>query len=59
MSCPPLPPEACTSWLRQASARRAGPREPAPDRAGHAAGSAGQPARPPAPVAARGRRAAG
>jgi predicted signal transduction protein with EAL and GGDEF domain len=22
MSCPPLPAEACTSWLRQASARR-------------------------------------
>jgi diguanylate cyclase len=26
MSCPPLPPDACTSWLRQASARREGPR---------------------------------
>jgi hypothetical protein len=22
MSCPPLPPDACTSWLRQASGRR-------------------------------------
>jgi len=30
MSCPPLPAEACTSWLRQASARRTGSREPAP-----------------------------
>ena len=30
MSCPPLPAEACTSWLRQASARRAGHREAAP-----------------------------
>jgi diguanylate cyclase (GGDEF)-like protein len=30
MSCPPLPAEACTSWLRQASARRAGPRDPTP-----------------------------
>jgi diguanylate cyclase (GGDEF)-like protein len=28
MSCPPLPAEACTSWLRQASARRQ--REPTP-----------------------------
>jgi diguanylate cyclase len=26
MSCPPLPADACTSWLRQASARREGPR---------------------------------
>jgi diguanylate cyclase (GGDEF)-like protein len=30
MSCPPLPAEACTSWLRQASARRTGNRDPAP-----------------------------
>jgi diguanylate cyclase (GGDEF)-like protein len=37
MSCPPLPPEACTSWLRQASARRAGQRDPAPSRRGLAA----------------------
>ncbi len=34
MSCPPLPAEACTSWLRQASARRAGHRDPAPAWAG-------------------------
>ena len=27
MSCPPLPADACTSWLRQASARRGGGRE--------------------------------
>jgi diguanylate cyclase len=27
MSCPPLPADACTSWLRQASARRSGGRE--------------------------------
>jgi diguanylate cyclase (GGDEF)-like protein len=27
MSCPPLPPDACTSWLHQASARREGPRD--------------------------------
>ena len=30
MSCPPLPAEACTSWLRQASARGAASRDPAP-----------------------------
>jgi diguanylate cyclase (GGDEF)-like protein len=30
MSCPPLPAEACTSWLRQASARRPAPRDPTP-----------------------------
>ena len=36
MSCPPLPAEACTSWLRQASARRH--REPAPAWAGPAPG---------------------
>jgi EAL domain-containing protein (putative c-di-GMP-specific phosphodiesterase class I) len=30
MSCPPLPADACTSWLRQASARRGGAREGAP-----------------------------
>jgi diguanylate cyclase len=30
MSCPPLPADACTSWLRQASARRGGGRETAP-----------------------------
>jgi EAL domain-containing protein (putative c-di-GMP-specific phosphodiesterase class I) len=29
MSCPPLPAEACAGWLRQAVARRAGPRAPA------------------------------
>jgi diguanylate cyclase (GGDEF)-like protein len=28
MSCPPLPAEACTSWLRQASGRRDGGRGP-------------------------------
>ena len=38
MSCPPLPAEACTSWLRQASARRAGHREAAPGWIGAAAG---------------------
>ena len=27
MSCPPLPPDACTSWLHRAAARRAGPCE--------------------------------
>ena len=32
MSSPPLPPEACTSWLRQAAARRAASRDPAPPR---------------------------
>ncbi|MGH6899940.1 MAG: putative bifunctional diguanylate cyclase/phosphodiesterase [Geminicoccaceae bacterium] len=26
MSCPPLPPDACTGWLRRAAARREGPR---------------------------------
>ena len=30
MSCPPLPADACTSWLRQASARRGAGREGAP-----------------------------
>ncbi|HSA80232.1 MAG TPA: EAL domain-containing protein [Geminicoccaceae bacterium] len=30
MSCPPLPAEACTGWLRQASARVAGSHDPAP-----------------------------
>jgi diguanylate cyclase (GGDEF)-like protein len=30
MSCPPLPADACTSWLRQASARRIEGREGAP-----------------------------
>jgi diguanylate cyclase (GGDEF)-like protein len=32
MSCPPLPAEACTSWLRQASGRREGGRAPPPAR---------------------------
>jgi diguanylate cyclase len=32
MSCPPLPAEACTSWLRQASGRRDGGRGPVPGR---------------------------
>ncbi len=34
MSCPPLPAEACTGWLRQASARGAGRRDPIPAWAG-------------------------
>jgi diguanylate cyclase (GGDEF)-like protein len=38
MSCPPLPAEACASWLRQASARRA--REVGPVAAGPAPGGA-------------------
>ena len=37
MSCPPLPAEACTSWLRQA---RGAPRRPAPLRSLAAAGAA-------------------
>jgi diguanylate cyclase (GGDEF)-like protein len=36
MSCPPLPPEACGGWLRQASARRAGTPAPALERTGTA-----------------------
>jgi diguanylate cyclase len=28
MSCPPLPADACTGWLRQASARQGGPGDP-------------------------------
>ncbi len=39
MSCPPLPADACTSWLRQASARRAGPRDPAAAWAGRLPGT--------------------
>jgi diguanylate cyclase (GGDEF)-like protein len=34
MSCPPLPPDACTGWLHRASARhqaRAAPEQPAPE----------------------------
>jgi diguanylate cyclase (GGDEF)-like protein len=40
MSCPPLPAEACASWLRQASARR--PREAGPVAGGPAPGGAEQ-----------------
>jgi len=47
MSCPPLPPEACTSWLRQASARRA--RDPTSTSAGQPPRGSG---RAPAPIAA-------
>jgi diguanylate cyclase (GGDEF)-like protein len=38
MSCPPLPPDACTSWLRQASGRR----EPAGDPSAHGTAAAGE-----------------
>lgn len=52
MSCPPLPAEACTGWLRQAAGRRDHGREP--PLATGATGAAGE-ASPPrlAPLAAR------
>ena len=53
MSCPPLPPEACTGWLRQAAARRAGPHEPAFERRGASQAAPVSPAGPAAPDLAR------
>ncbi len=53
MSCPPLPAEACTSWLRQASARRAGHREPTPGWLGGLPAAAERVAAPAAFPAAR------
>jgi diguanylate cyclase (GGDEF)-like protein len=46
MSCPPLPADACTSWLRQASGRREEPRTalPAPPAMALEGRRAGQPA---------------
>jgi predicted signal transduction protein with EAL and GGDEF domain len=49
MSCPPLPAEACTGWLRQASARRSGSHDPAPAWAGERCSAA--PGPPPIPAA--------
>jgi sensor c-di-GMP phosphodiesterase-like protein len=48
MSCPPLPAEACTGWLRQASARGSS-RDPAP--ASVSATPSAAPGPPPIPSA--------
>jgi EAL domain-containing protein (putative c-di-GMP-specific phosphodiesterase class I) len=53
MSCPPLPPEACSGWLREASARRASPRAPAAERQGASPPAPVSPAGAPAPDLAR------
>lgn len=51
MSCPPLPADACTSWLRQASSRRQGGREPASLRVPIDANRPGVPSPEPLPRA--------